>query len=215
MKTKLTSFFWCAVLTFVLPLVGQQHLLWTGNLGVLALTMALLIGTQPPVRFAESRTARPADRLSTEVIAGCYVFCQAVSVVEWRWYRVEHHVFVFDPVMLTGLLLLIGGLVFRVWSIHLLGLFFTASVRTQTNQRIITAGAYRIIRHPSYLGAYIVMIASSIILHAYVGMVVSAVVMFAAYWYRIRVEEVALIKAFGQEYAHYQRKSKKLIPFVY
>jgi protein-S-isoprenylcysteine O-methyltransferase Ste14 len=33
--------------------------------------------------------------------------------------------------------------------------------------------------------------------------------------YRIRVEEAALIEAFGAEYAAYSRKTKRLIPGIY
>ena len=215
MKTKLISLLWCCGLCYALPLVGQPHLLWTAQLGILILATALIISTQPPVRFSEAKANRHTDRYSTELLAACYAGCQVVSVVDWAYFQPDAHPFTLDWLTMVGLLLLTGGMAFRLWSIWLLGSYFTATVRTQAHQRIIRSGAYRLIRHPSYLGAYIVVVASAMLLHSFVGVVVSATVMLAAYHYRIRVEEATLVSLFGNEYSRYQRQSKKLIPFLY
>ncbi len=108
-----------------------------------------------------------------------------------------------------------GGTVFRVWCIRTLGNYFTATVQTQANQKVITTGAYSIIRHPSYLGAYLAVVGSSVLLYAYWGIVFSIIIMFLAYWYRIKVEEETLVNEFGDEYRSYQKRTNRLFPFVY
>jgi protein-S-isoprenylcysteine O-methyltransferase Ste14 len=41
------------------------------------------------------------------------------------------------------------------------------------------------------------------------------VVLFIAYYIRIKAEEETLIKEFGDEYESYRERTKKLVPWVY
>jgi protein-S-isoprenylcysteine O-methyltransferase Ste14 len=41
------------------------------------------------------------------------------------------------------------------------------------------------------------------------------VCVFAGYFYRVRVEEAALLRAIGQPYRDYMRRTKRFIPFVF
>ena len=56
-----------------------------------------------------------------------------------------------------GLVILLAGLVLRGWSIKTLGTYFTASVKVSPDQPVITAGPYRVLRHPSYTGLLLAM----------------------------------------------------------
>jgi len=49
----------------------------------------------------------------------------------------------------------------------------------------------------------------------WIGCVVLLVPVTAAFLYRIRVEEAALIEAFGAQYASYSQQTKRLIPGIY
>ncbi len=52
----------------------------------------------------------------------------------------------------AGIAILVGGLVLRGWSIMTLGDYFTGRVMVSADQPVITAGPYRVLRHPSYTG---------------------------------------------------------------
>jgi protein-S-isoprenylcysteine O-methyltransferase Ste14 len=52
----------------------------------------------------------------------------------------------------AGMVILAGGLVLRGWSIMTLGEYFTGRVMVSADQPVITAGPYRVLRHPSYFG---------------------------------------------------------------
>ena len=52
----------------------------------------------------------------------------------------------------AGIVVLAGGLVLRGWSIMTLGDYFTGRVMVSADQPVITAGPYRVLRHPSYTG---------------------------------------------------------------
>ena len=49
-------------------------------------------------------------------------------------------------------LTLLAGLVLRGWSFKTLGDYFTFTVIVSTDQPVVTAGPYRLLRHPSYSG---------------------------------------------------------------
>jgi protein-S-isoprenylcysteine O-methyltransferase Ste14 len=215
MKNKIITIALFILLAFILPLTANMLLLFTLQIGVLVVLAAVLLLTQPVLSIKETNQTKNSDKLSVLVILGACLFLQVFSVMEWAYFREHHHQFALDAFTSTGLILIIGGTAFRVWCIRTLGKFFTATVQTQTNQRIVKTGAYSVVRHPSYLGFYLAILGNAVFLHAYVGIMVTAVVMFGAYYYRIKVEEETLVKEFGEEYKTYQTETKKLFPFLY
>ncbi|MGH3288438.1 MAG: isoprenylcysteine carboxylmethyltransferase family protein [Streptosporangiaceae bacterium] len=52
----------------------------------------------------------------------------------------------------AGMAVLLGGLVLRGWSIKTLGGYFTGRVMGSAGQPVITAGPYRLLRHPAIPG---------------------------------------------------------------
>src|ERR1700730_4699344 len=58
-----------------------------------------------------------------------------------------------------GLVLFLGGISLRLWSFRTLGRYFTFTVQTSSDQPVITDGPYRVIRHPSYAGLFLVFMA--------------------------------------------------------
>jgi hypothetical protein len=49
----------------------------------------------------------------------------------------------------AGMVILLGGLVLRGWSIKTLGEYFTGRVMVSADQPVVTAGPYRLLRHPA------------------------------------------------------------------
>jgi len=82
------------------------------------------------------------------------------------------------------------------------------------DQRLVTDGYYRHIRHPIYLGEIGRALGWTITLSSLygLGLMVVGIVFLVI---RIGIEEEMLVEAFGEEYIEYQRKTKRLIPYVY
>ncbi|MBK9488550.1 MAG: isoprenylcysteine carboxylmethyltransferase family protein [Haliscomenobacter sp.] len=214
MKSKVISIVVFVTLSYLIPLIGNGRLLFTPQIIMLIFIAIVLFITQPPFTIEDTQKNKTGDKLSViGILLGCVV-CQAFSVVEWAYFQ-DTPFFKLNYFTGLGLGLLLGGTVFRVWCIQTLGRYFTATVQTQSQQRIITRGAYQFVRHPSYLGAYLAIVGSSVLLQAYYGIVVSVIIMFAVYYYRIKVEEEALVKVFGDEYLEYQQRTKRMVPFIY
>jgi protein-S-isoprenylcysteine O-methyltransferase Ste14 len=120
-----------------------------------------------------------------------------------------------DALRWCGLVLLIAGLVVRIAAIVTLGRAFSANVAIRKEQTVQRAGLYRFVRHPSYLGMEIVFLAAGLHAHNWISLAILLVLPTAGVLMRIRVEEAALVKAFGEEYTEYMRTTKRLIPGVY
>ena len=214
MKTKILSLIVFVLTAYVLPLSAKVESLRTVQVFVLVLIAAILLLTQPPMKVSEAKKDRKHDKYSVLfILLGCLV-TQISSVTEWAYFG-NPLSWKWDFATIAGLSLIIGGTAFRVWSIRTLGKFFTATVKTQDQQRVIRSGAYSVIRHPSYLGAYLAIIGSSVFLHATFSIFLSAILMFVIYRYRINAEEETLVEVFGDDYKEYQTQTARLIPYIY
>jgi Phospholipid methyltransferase len=52
----------------------------------------------------------------------------------------------------VGMVMLVGGVALRLWSFRVLGRYFTFTVKVSPDQPVVTAGPYRLLRHPGYAG---------------------------------------------------------------
>jgi len=215
MKNKILSIVVFCGLAYALPLAFNIDLLFSVQPILLAIFAAILLFTQPPLSIMESKEKKSSDKFSVYVILISFLIGQVFSVVEWAYFRDPYHSFTFDGFTIGGIFLVLAGTIFRVWSIRTLGKYFTATVQRVDGHRVITTGAYGILRHPSYTGAFLAALGSSVMLHAYYGIAFTLVVIFLAYYYRIKVEEETLVREFGKEYENYRTRTKKLIPFIY
>jgi protein-S-isoprenylcysteine O-methyltransferase Ste14 len=113
-----------------------------------------------------------------------------------------------------GIIVMILGIIFRQWSIAVLGRFFSGTVSTQEGQKVVENGPYKYIRHPSYTGALLILIGIGLALQSW-GAVVTLVFLFSlAYGYRIHIEEKVLIKELGDPYVEYKKRTKRIIPYI-
>jgi protein-S-isoprenylcysteine O-methyltransferase len=115
----------------------------------------------------------------------------------------------------TGLILFAIGIGLRWWSILWLGRFFTVDVSIATQHKVIDSGPYRFVRHPSYSGALLAFVGFGLCLRNWISLLLLVVPIFAAFSWRIRVEERALTNALKEQYRAYADRTKRLVPFVY
>jgi protein-S-isoprenylcysteine O-methyltransferase len=107
------------------------------------------------------------------------------------------------------------GLVVRWWAIVTLGRFFTVDVTIEKDHELVQRGPFRWVRHPSYTGVLLAFVGWATTLGNWVAMAVVLVPIFIAFLIRMNVEEEALQRALGEQYAAYIRRTKRLVPGVY
>lgn len=114
----------------------------------------------------------------------------------------------------TGLLLATIGLGLIFWSGLALGRLYSQEVTLQEGHRLITRGPYQLVRHPRYLGIFIMGIGQSLLFRSWIGLALTVLAM-AIVLFRIHDEEALMHKEFGAEWEAYCRKSNKLIPYIW
>ena len=119
------------------------------------------------------------------------------------------------PLFLTGCALMLAGMLFRWWAVRVLAHHFTVDVAIRDDHKLIRQGPYRLLRHPSYTGSLTTFYGFALALGSAWSLLLIAVVVTAAFLWRIRVEERALTSAFPRDYPAYARETKRLIPFVW
>lgn len=106
------------------------------------------------------------------------------------------------------------GILFGVVSIIIMN-FDNLRIRPEPkeNIRFITAGPYRIIRHPMYTSVLLFSL-SFIIDHPTVPLGMMFVILFFALWEKIKIEEKLLPEIFP-EYREYAKRTYRLIPYIF
>jgi protein-S-isoprenylcysteine O-methyltransferase Ste14 len=115
----------------------------------------------------------------------------------------------------VGATIMLVGITLRQWAIWVLGGFFSTEVTIISNQRIVIEGPYGVLRHPSYTGLLMTMLGLGLAARTWAGTLAALLLFGWGIGYRIKVEEDALKKEFGNEYLDYAKKTKRLIPFIY
>lgn len=114
-----------------------------------------------------------------------------------------------------GIIVGLVGVLVRFSAVTTLGRFYSRNVGIQEKHELIQTGWYRIIRHPGYLGTLLTFLGYAIATQSVLSVIINMVLFFVAYSYRIRTEEAALVSQFGDSYRQYQKKTWRIIPFIY
>jgi protein-S-isoprenylcysteine O-methyltransferase Ste14 len=159
-------------------------------------------------------TGEVRDRGSLQVL--WVVIFASLTAGIWVGEATPHTLFGVAPWVLPASVGFIAcGLAVRWTAIATLGKAFSANVAIRATQTVNTNGLFHFVRHPSYSGMLLIFLAVGMHTRSWLGLAIILVPTMIALLYRIHVEESALGAAFGQQYADYSRKTKRLIPGVY
>jgi protein-S-isoprenylcysteine O-methyltransferase Ste14 len=162
---------------------------------------------------AKSWQAGQFDQRSTMFIVIAYVVCGAALVSSSFLGRLNVGLLPWW-IAWPGIIIALAGFGLRVWSMSVLGKFYTRTLKVTENQSIVRAGPYRFIRHPGYLGSILIWSGVAASTTNWFVLLIVLVVMFSVYVYRIQSEEKMLI-ATNAAYAEYRKQTWRLIPLIY
>ena len=194
--------------------VGGPILLWWPEaLRLPALWAVVALGVlanvlQPSYRFRDTARA-PEDRGTFHQIMLTVYASQAAALAELVIRRPSG--LPFGVLGWAALSAMGAGLALRTWAIATLGSWFTLQIGAKPAQRLVEAGPYRLIRHPSYAGALFAFVASAILLRTWVAAALGAGALYVAFQRRIRHEERVLARALPG-YRAYMARTGALVP---
>lgn len=135
---------------------------------------------------------------------------------------------------LVGAVLTVLGAALRVWCFRTLGQFFTFEVTARKGHKLVITGPYAIVRHPSYIAIYIMLVGSTLVSFTPGSHIVECGVMFSragwavgaallsgawgafAMYRRSFVEDGLMKEMFGEQWLRYRdRVPYRFIPGVY
>ncbi len=93
--------------------------------------------------------------------------------------------------------------------------YYTAGERPGAVRPIVRSGFYRYIRHPIYLGEFLVLFAWPFEYGAIVTMIATVVIGILIVRRRMQEEEAEMMANYGDEYAGYLRETDAVIPNVW
>jgi protein-S-isoprenylcysteine O-methyltransferase Ste14 len=164
---------------------------------------------------AKSLEQGPFDRGSTYVLGFAFLTAVLPLLLAPLLNAFEIGMLDYPAIGWGGVGLMVGGLALRVWASRALGRFYTRTLRTADDQRVIDQGPYKVLRHPGYSGMLLLWTGAGFATRNWIAAMVVIAVTFAAYGYRIHREEEMLRGALGQPYELYAARTWRLVPFVY
>ncbi len=202
-----------AIVVFA-PLIPKPELLLTWPVILAFLAGAFLNISQPKVSTEDLKTKDPRDRRSVTLIYLAATLSFLVPVLDYG-YGTQVRPCWCEPLAKAGIIMIVAGLWFRYYAIRYLGKYFTGVVTVLEDHKVVDTGPYKLIRHPSYLGSFVMALGISAIFQSLAGLAICMFLFFPVYMFRIRVEELALREGLGEAYDTYCQKTWRMIPYVY
>jgi len=113
----------------------------------------------------------------------------------------------------AGFIIFLTGVIFRIWAIRTLGQYYSHTVRTIAQHRIVDTGPYAFLRHPAYAGMIAAHIGITLFFCNYITAAVFVILLVPSIIVRILVEEKMLMELDG--YAAFAKTRKRLVPFLW
>src|SRR4030095_8459593 len=117
--------------------------------------------------------------------------------------------------LIAGVICLAGGL----WLFYLshvdLGTNWSITLQVREHHQLITQGVYKSIRHPMYSALFLYSLGQVLVLPNWIAGPSYLITFGILFVFRIRDEERMMLEEFGDEYATYMAKTKRLVPGIW
>jgi protein-S-isoprenylcysteine O-methyltransferase Ste14 len=115
-------------------------------------------------------------------------------------------------VAVTGLVIVLGAVLFLVWAKLTLGRWFVAGFMIKEGHQLRTNGPYAITRHPLYTGIIVTLLGVALVWNSALTLAFGALFAIPLFFHSA-VEEAILEEHFGDAYREYRRRVPRLVPF--
>jgi len=165
-------------------------------------------------KASSQKTEGDADRGSFELLTGCILICVFFNITIFLLDAFKLSPDFALPFFWTGIFCIVVGALIRWHCFKVLADYFQFKVSVLSTQPIIRRGLYRWIRHPSYVGTFMMYVGLTFCFGSWVSPGVAVIVLTFGIGYRVRSEEAELDRVLGAEYQQYKKATRRFIPFV-
>lgn len=114
----------------------------------------------------------------------------------------------------VSLIIYASGLVIRYWALIMLGSNFSRNVEVSKEQELISHGPYRYVRHPSYTGLFLLVMAVPLFVGNLLVFGLAVALMYFVLNQRMKEEEGFMEDVMGERYIQWKNERYKLLPFI-
>jgi protein-S-isoprenylcysteine O-methyltransferase Ste14 len=178
----------------------------------LVFLIALLIhkGQYQTVKKTYNKSARLGIILVT--IAAVLIFS-----VHRPFYKpiIHHSIFLTSVIDIFIIVIAVGSVLLEICAMRTLGKQWNIKAVIVEDHKLVTTGAYGIVRNPIYLGMFCKFLAIGLIICKLWALIPALILFLVGTYIRIQAEEKILSETFGEEFENYKKKVRAFIPFIY
>jgi protein-S-isoprenylcysteine O-methyltransferase Ste14 len=119
------------------------------------------------------------------------------------------------PLAWLGVLVLVPALLLFFHTHRRLGRFWSVTLEIRQNHGLVTDGIYRFVRHPMYSAYFLWALSQALLLPNWIAGPAGLVGFGTLFAFRVGREERMMLAAFGDAYAEYAARTKRIIPGVF
>ena len=101
----------------------------------------------------------------------------------------------------------------QIWATKVLGDNYSQDIAIKKNHELVTAGPFKIVRHPQYLSQFLMDIGAALATLSFI-LPPLAVILLPFLIMRASLEDKLLEKHFGENFRNFKKKTGMLIPFI-
>jgi protein-S-isoprenylcysteine O-methyltransferase Ste14 len=117
------------------------------------------------------------------------------------------------PIQTVAAVLCVGVRGLCLWARAVLGRNWSGTVTLKEDHELIVRGPYRLVRHPIYTGL-LAMLIGTLLPQGHLAGMLGLLLVFVSFWIKLSQEEEVMRKQFPEPYAAYEKRVKRIIPFV-
>jgi protein-S-isoprenylcysteine O-methyltransferase Ste14 len=114
-----------------------------------------------------------------------------------------------------GLALVVVALALFYVTHRQLGRFWSVTLDTRAQHRLIDTGVYARLRHPMYAAFWLLALSQAVLIPNWIAGFSGIVGFGTLFFMRVGREEELMIETLGEEYRAYMRRTARVIPWIY
>ena len=190
---------------------------WIAKAVVLVGTLTMIAIRAPHGR--RSRSIKVAKSHKTPLETGVLVLVWVGFVVPLIWLSSPVLSFAEYPLTLGPLIAGVMCFVVGLWLFYRshadLGTNWSITLEVREQHRLITEGVYHRIRHPMYSALVLYSLGHALVVPNWVAGPSNLVALAILFTLRVHAEEQMMSDTFGDEYATYAARTKRLVPWLW
>ena len=118
------------------------------------------------------------------------------------------------PLALTGCVLALAGASLVLSARARLGPAWSLVPKADQGTGLVTAGPYRLVRHPIYAGLALLAVGQALAFGSWPALLVVLSGIVPTFAWRARAEEQLLSRTFGERYEVYRQRTRMIVPYI-